>query len=95
MNYQNVSSTPNKCLASNTVNQHRNLQTVYSSKCNDHLTPIVQNTSNGVNDIRSDKSWSNVRGFGFIQQANCSANVTAHKWNRIPSLQVKKEDKCS
>lgn len=95
MSFKNASSVPNQCVQSNTLNQNIHLQTVYNSKCNDHLTPNVQNTSNIVNNIRSDKTWSNVRGFGFIQQANCDAHVSAHAWNRIPNLKVSKDDSCS
>ena len=95
MSFQNVSSVPNQCVQSRTINQNTNLQTVYSSKCNDHLTPIVHNTSNLVDSIRSNKTWSNVRGFGFIQQATCDATTSAYAWNRIPTLQVKKDDSCA
>lgn len=91
----NQQSVPNKCTPSNNVNQHRNLQTVYSSKCNDHLTPNVSNTSNIVMGSMSDKSWSNVRGYGFIQHASCDNQLTSHHWNRIPSLNINKNDKCS
>ena len=91
----NQSSVPNNCVASKTLNENRNLQTVYNSKCNDHLTPMVFNTSNAVKDIRSNRTWSNARGYGFIQQATCDANVTAHPWNRIPSLNVKKNNSCA
>ena len=95
MNLQNVSSVPNQCAQSNTSNKNTNLQTVYNSKCNDHLTPQVNNTTNVVEDIRSDKTWSNVRGYGFIQQANCDASVQAYPWNRLPALDVKSNDKCA
>jgi hypothetical protein len=95
MSFQNVNSVPNQCVQSRTINQNTNLQTVYSSKCNDHLTPIVHNTSNSVDSIRSNKTWSNVRGFGFIQQATCDATVSAYAWNRIPTLQVRKDDSCA
>ena len=94
MNYQNVSSMPTTCSRSNTVNQNTNLQTVYSSKCNDHLTPVVHDSSNAVSGITSDKSWSNVRGFGNIQQAACDGKVTTYPWNRLNNLNVKKDDPC-
>jgi len=88
-------SVPSECVASNTLNQNTNLQTVHNSKCNNHLTPNVSDKSNEVKDIRSDKTWSNARGFGFIQQATCDAKVTAYPWNRLPALNVKKDDPCS
>jgi len=56
---------------------------------------MVFNTSNAVKDIHSNRTWSNARGYGFIQQATCDANVTAHPWNRIPSLNVKKNNSCA
>lgn len=95
MNYQNVSGVPNMCVQSKTNNQNTNLHTVYSSKCNDHLTPVVHDSSNAVSGLKSDKSWSNVRGFGFINQASCDNNVTKHPWNRIPNLNVKKDNSCA
>jgi hypothetical protein len=95
MSFQNVSSTPHQCAVNKTVNQNRNLQTVYNSKCSDHLTPVVHDTTNNVKDIRSDKTWSNVRGFGYIQQSTCDAHVTAYPWNRVPTLNIKKGDQCS
>ena len=91
----NQSSVPNNCVASKTLNENRHLQTVYNSKCNDHLTPAVFDTSNAVENMQSNRTWSNVRGFGFIQQANCDLKVTAHPWNRVPSLEVKKDDSCA
>ena len=91
----NESSIPNNCVASKTLNENRHLQTVYNSKCNDHLTPKVFDTSNAVKDIRSDRSWSNARGYGFIQQATCDAQVTAHPYNRLTNLNVKKNDSCA
>ena len=66
----NQISIPNQCVASKTLNENRHLQTVYNPKCNDHLTPQVYNTTNVVKDIRSDKTWSNVRGYGFIPTCN-------------------------
>ena len=95
MSFQNASSVPNQCVQSKTLNQNTNLKTVYNSKCNDHLTPTVHDATNAVNDIRSDKTWSNVRGFGFIQQANCDARVSAYPWNRVPALDVTKDNKCA
>jgi hypothetical protein len=95
MSFQNVSSVPNQCVQSKTLNQNTNLQTVYNSKCNDHLTPHIHNATNAVNDIRSNKTWSNVRGFGFIQQANCDAHVSAFVWNRVPTLKVRKDNNCA
>ena len=91
----NESSIPNNCVASKTLNENRHLQTVYNSKCNDHLTPKVFDTNNAVKDIRSDRSWSNARGYGFIQQATCDAQVTAHPYNRLTNLNVKKNDSCA
>ena len=95
MNYQNVSGVPGTCVESKTKNQNTNLQTVYNSKCNDHLTPIVHDSSNSVNGIKSDTSWSNVRGFGNIQQATCDNTLTAHPWNRLTNLNVKKDSPCA
>ena len=91
----NQSSVPNQCTASKTINENRHLQTVYNSKCNDHLTPMVFNTSNAVKDIRTHHTWSNVRGYGFIQQAAFNSKVTANPWNHIPKLDVKKDNSCA
>jgi hypothetical protein len=95
MNYQNYNGVPNQCVASKTLNQNQKLQTVYNSKCNDHLTPQVQDTCNSVKNILSDKSWSNVRGYGFIQQASCDNQVTEYQWNRLPNLNVHKNNTCA
>jgi hypothetical protein len=93
-NNQSNQSVPSTCTPNRTLNQHPTLQTVYSSKCNDHVTPNPSNTSNFIADIKSDKSWSNVRGFGFIQQATCNNKVTEYAWNRIPTLNVSKNNQC-
>ena len=95
MNYQNVSGVPNKCVESKTKNQNTNLQTVYNSKCNDHLTPAVHDSTNAVSGLKSDKSWSNVRGFGNIQQATCDNKVVSYPWNRLTNLNVKKDNSCA
>ena len=91
----NESSVPNTCALSTTLNENRHLQTVYNSKCNDHLTPMVFNTSNAVKDIRSNHTWSNVRGFGYIQQYTCDNQVSVHKWNHVPRLDVSKNNSCA
>ena len=87
MNYQNYKSIPNSCVPlKNSSQQVRDLHTVYSSKCNDHLTPQVSQATNLVANIRSERSWSNVRGYGFIVMANCEGRQQYKPWNRIPSL---------
>ena len=94
-NIMNNQSIPSTCTASRTLNQYPTLQTVYNSKCNDHVTPNPSNNSNLVVDIKSDKSWSNVRGFGFIQHASCNNTLNTYQWNRIPSLNINKNNQCS
>jgi len=94
MNYQNYKSLPNSCVPlKQSSPEVRNLHTVYQSKCNDHLTPQVTQATNLVKNIRSERSWSNVRGYGFIVMANCAGREESNPWNRIPSL-VKGDNNC-
>ena len=94
MNYQNYKSIPKSCVPSKEFSQKvRDLHTVYSSKCNDHLTPQVNQANNLVKNIRSERSWSNVRGYGFIVMTNCEGRQEHKPWNRIPSL-IRGNERC-